>query len=155
MCSGTLPEITVCGHISLCSPQMQVKAVSCKEAICEHHPETQLSSQGQSSFRMVWGKIKICSVVSWIKIWNSFWKPWTPCLADWRREGPSSLSAGSSKSCFSAGMGLHYSLGNVQLTYLEKHHLCWRVHIYVLEPHMFPSRQCLSGKTLHISTRQY
>ena len=43
--SGTLPEITVC-EISLSGhPQMQVKALPCKEATCEHDPP---SSLGQS-----------------------------------------------------------------------------------------------------------
>ena len=41
MGSGTLPEIIVCEHSSLCHPQMQVKAPSGREeAICEHDPET-------------------------------------------------------------------------------------------------------------------
>ena len=38
---GPLPEITVWDHSSLNNPQMQVKAVSCKEeAICEQDLET-------------------------------------------------------------------------------------------------------------------
>ena len=37
MSSETLPEITVCEHSSSFHPQMQVKALSCKEEdICEH-----------------------------------------------------------------------------------------------------------------------
>jgi len=39
--------------------KMQVKALSCKEeAIYEHNPEIQLSSVGQSSFRMDRGKVE-------------------------------------------------------------------------------------------------
>ena len=47
MCSGTLSEITVCENSSPCHPQMQVKALSCKDdAICKYNPETLLSSLG-------------------------------------------------------------------------------------------------------------
>jgi len=53
MSSGTLPEIIVREHSSLCHPQMQVKALSCKEeAVYEHGPETPPSSLGQNSFLM-------------------------------------------------------------------------------------------------------
>ena len=49
MGSGTLLEVIVCEHSSLCHQQMQVKALSCtEEAIREHDPETQLYSLGQS-----------------------------------------------------------------------------------------------------------
>ena len=62
------------------NPQMQVKAVSCKEeAICEHDPEMLLSSVGQSLSEM-----ENCSVVRLIKISNSIWMP---CPADQRRRG--------------------------------------------------------------------
>uniref|UniRef100_A0A8C4T9N4 Uncharacterized protein n=1 Tax=Erpetoichthys calabaricus TaxID=27687 RepID=A0A8C4T9N4_ERPCA len=52
-------EITVWAkeHNSPCHPQMQVKALSCKEeAICEHDLKTSLSSLGQSSLK--WTEIK-------------------------------------------------------------------------------------------------
>ena len=40
-------------HILPCNPQMQVKAVTCKEEpICEHYPEMQPSSLDQSSVKM-------------------------------------------------------------------------------------------------------
>lgn len=62
--SGTLPLVTACGHSSLCHPQMQVKALSCREAICEHDPETLLSSLGQRSFKMGSDQAENCSEVS-------------------------------------------------------------------------------------------
>lgn len=46
-------------HCSPCRPQMQVRALSCKEeAIWEHGSETPPSSQLQRSFKMVWGKVE-------------------------------------------------------------------------------------------------
>jgi len=52
MGSGTLPEITVCEHSSLCHPQMQVKAPSCKEeATRERGPETHTIFSGQKLFQ--------------------------------------------------------------------------------------------------------
>ena len=72
-----------CEHCSLSHPQMQVKAVSCKEeARGEHDPEMPVSPLGKSSTKMVWGKMENCSVVRLIKIWNSFWKLWMSCPAD-------------------------------------------------------------------------
>jgi len=45
--SRTLPEIIVSERSSLCHPQMEVKALSCRgEAICEHDPEALLASTG-------------------------------------------------------------------------------------------------------------
>lgn len=52
MASGTLPETIVWEHNPLCSPQLQVKAVLCTEAVCEHDPETQLPPLGQRSFNL-------------------------------------------------------------------------------------------------------
>jgi len=33
-------EIIVCEDSSMCHPPMKMKALSCKEVICEHDPET-------------------------------------------------------------------------------------------------------------------
>lgn len=61
MGSDTPPENIACEHSLLCLLQMQVKALSCQEeAICEHDPETQLSSGGQSSFNSQRGAKLIC-----------------------------------------------------------------------------------------------
>jgi len=51
MGSGTLSEIIVCEHSSLRHPEMQVKALSCKEEdMCEHDPD--MLSLDQSSLKM-------------------------------------------------------------------------------------------------------
>ena len=58
MNSGTLLEISVCEHSSLCNSLMQVQAGSYKEeAIYEHSPEHLLSSLDQSSSQMVKGEM--------------------------------------------------------------------------------------------------
>lgn len=55
-----------------------------------HDTETLLSSLGQSSFKVDWGKGGNWSEGRWIEIWNSLWKTWTPSPVDWRREESSS-----------------------------------------------------------------
>lgn len=56
--SSTLPEIIVREHASPWRLPMQFKALSCKEVVCEHDPEALLSSLGQNSFKIDWGKVE-------------------------------------------------------------------------------------------------
>uniref|UniRef100_A0A8C9REE1 Tc1-like transposase DDE domain-containing protein n=1 Tax=Scleropages formosus TaxID=113540 RepID=A0A8C9REE1_SCLFO len=52
----TPPEIIVCEHGSPCHPQMQVKALLCKEeAICEHDPDNTI----QKCRRLLWTKVHL------------------------------------------------------------------------------------------------
>lgn len=90
MGSKTPPGINVYEHSSLCHPQMQVKAQSCKE-------ETILYvNMIQKCCRLLWAWAHLkWSESNWktdsdhfqfwrIKIVNYFWKPWTQCSPEWR-----------------------------------------------------------------------
>lgn len=67
MGSETLPEITVCEHILLHHPKMQVEAPSCEgDTICEHDPETPPPSLGQSLVETGSSKVESFSVVGQI-----------------------------------------------------------------------------------------
>lgn len=46
------------------------------KAIYQQHPETQLTSLGQSSSEMDWPQVEKCAVVWQVHISNSFWKWW-------------------------------------------------------------------------------
>lgn len=101
---GTLPEVTACGHSSLCHPQMQVKALSGREAICERDPETLLSSLGQSSFKMDSGQADNCSEVRYniylLPVLSSR-APYGPIQTPFFREG----LCGSERQCKTAAIG--------------------------------------------------
>lgn len=103
---------------------MQVKALLYKvEPVFAHDPETLLSALGKSEIKMDSGKVKNCSLVRQIKIWNFFWKTWTS------NKGLSGLlSVLGSKTCNSDGTWMHQFLWNCQLTHFKKQHHCWRVY---------------------------
>lgn len=103
---------------------MQVKALLYKaEPVFAHDPETLLSALGKSEVKMDSGKVKSCSLVRQIKIWNYFWKTWTS------NKGLSGLlSVLGSKTCNSDGTWMHQFLWNCQLAHLKKQHHCWRVY---------------------------
>lgn len=83
MCSGVLPENTVCDHNWPCNPQKQFKDVSHKEGMCEHDTEMPPSSLKQSSFEMNWGSMENCSVIKQTETGNSFWgHSWLTGTAD-------------------------------------------------------------------------
>ena len=85
-------------------------------------------SRKQSSFKTDWDKVQNCSVVRWIRTWNSVWKSWSSRL---KRRGTILLVISSQfKACISDGMGgdwLKPAFPDVQ----------------VLEQHLLPSRQRL------------
>jgi len=113
----------ICERCSLCLPQTQDKAASCKEAIREHDPERLPSSLGQSSFEMDWSEVENCSVVKRNKIWNSFRKSWTTCPLDWRGEG-------GHLACY---LMVWDRTGKLITTNAER-------YIQVLQQHVLPSR---------------
>ncbi len=64
-----------------------------------------------------------------VQIWHSCWKSWTPCPPGWRGGRPySMLSAFSSKSSISDGMGVHKCIRYGQLACFGKHYDCWKVY---------------------------
>ena len=90
MTSGTLPKIVVfvCEHSSLCHPQMQVKALSCKRK-----PYMNMIQRQQ---HLLWASaclkqtVVTLTTVLWpdVKFLINFWKSWTVCPPDKRGEIP-------------------------------------------------------------------
>jgi len=62
-------------HSGPLKTQMQVKALPCKEkAYCGHSADVPLSSLGQSSFKLDWGKVENCALVREVEILCTLWK---------------------------------------------------------------------------------
>lgn len=140
MASGTLPEIIVCEHSSLCNGQSQVKTQSCKvEAIFEHDPETAV----QSLLEMDSGKVENFPMVRKTKfefLFETF---------KLRRRRIFQLSVLSFDACMHQGQ-CNWKLAHLECTFKAER------YVQVLKQHVLPSTAFISGKSgsnniLHLS----
>ncbi len=127
---------------------MPTKALSCKkEAVCEHGPEALSCPVGQGSFKMDCFKVKKCSMVRRVQIWNLVGNP--RCRVLWAKEEgdipayyqrsvlkPASLMVWGCISAYVVG-SLHVLEGTINA----------EMYIKVLQQHMLPSwRHLFQGR---------
>ncbi len=135
---------------------MPTKTLSCKkEAICEHGPEALSCPVGQGSFKMYCFKVEKCSIVRRVQILHSL-SEITDAVSSGlkRRETSSMLSALSSKSSISDGIGVHKCIRYGQLACFGRHYECWKVYKGFKAKYAPLQTTSISGKALCISARQ-